>query len=441
MARIEQDELGELLSAYVDGELSNDETLVVEKLLREDATARHLLEQLSRTVEATRSLPRHPAPASLAGDVQAMLERSALLDDAPRPPIKIHHERAPWAARLSIAAMVGLVVVGGWYFLQDSSKKGLQSQPVLLTSTESVDSTNLSALKAVVGGRENALATADRRNLDEKLTAGVSLDALRSHVFDAEGLRLQLNVKDAKEADALVERVSRKLSQEKVANLATKSDAGSASQAGFYLRGSPGKNFEAVGESQVLVRATPTQIEQILGEVAAVKPADSDATLVAGPLKVRGMAKSQQVFSATQQMQVAADSSIARQETSARREKKATPSNDLIKGIVEIIGLDASMLESGEKIADARSQEKDEESDRAAGFAATASTERRSAEPTGKLVDQNLKRLAQPSEPSVDEPLVTMVIQLIPPPPPAPPPSPPIKQNGARRSNNSNTGR
>lgn len=441
MARIEQDELGELLSAYVDGELSTGEKAVVEKLLREDATARHLLEQLRRTVDATRSLPRHPAPASLVSDVQAMLERSALLDDAPRTPIKPHRDRTPWAARLSIAAMVGLVVVGGWYFLQEPARNRgtiAPSSSVSRDFNEAAKSEPL-AKESERSRSAGAVASGDRRTVDEKLAAGVELVALRAHSFEAEGLRLQLNVKDTKEGDALVERVSKRLADEKLVNLETKAGNGSPASSGFYLRGSAGKNFDAPRESQILVRATPAQLEQVLNDVAISKPSDSDAMLVAGPLRVRGLQQSQQVLNASRRSQNAQPPAQGPTPTDklAMSAPKESPSGDFVTDLIKIVGIDPALLPKDEATTVAIAAHADEEGEKARDSAdeAGARSEARRDEPADTLVGRNIRRLPEPvAAPLEPEPLVTMIIQMVPPPSPAPSPKP-IDSKPATRSN------
>ena len=62
MSDIDREQLGEWLSAYLDGELSEEQTTVVERLLREDASARQSLDALRRASELVPSLPRHAAP-------------------------------------------------------------------------------------------------------------------------------------------------------------------------------------------------------------------------------------------------------------------------------------------------------------------------------------------------------------------------------------------
>jgi hypothetical protein len=442
MARIEQDEIGELLSAYIDGELSTSQRMVVEKLLREDATARHLLEQLRRTVDATQALPRHPAPASLAGDVQAMLERTALLDDAPHAPIRLHRDRAPWAARLSIAAMVGLVAVGGWYYLQEPAKNRPTSSPMSLPGERSVESAGAdSAAREAERPRiGDSVALADRRTVDEKLAAGVELASLRTHPFEAEGLRLQVNVKDTKDAAALVDRVSKRLADEKLINLETKPGASASASAGFYLRGSEGRNFIAPQESQILVRATPAQLEQVLSDVAIAKPSEGDATLVAGTLKVQGIQQSQQVLNATRRSrtQAAAPTSPPTDKLAAGVKKEA-PSDDFVTNLVKIVGIDPALLQKSEdkggatSVASAeKAEEKDAESN-APTDEAGARREATHAEPTGTLVDRSLARIAEPAPAALEpEPLVTLIIQMVPPPEPARPAKPTTPKSTTR---------
>lgn len=75
----------ELLSAYVDGELSDDEHAQVEQRLREDPQARQLVAELRAISETLRSLP----PQALGEDLRAAIlqraEHAGLLGDQPRP--------------------------------------------------------------------------------------------------------------------------------------------------------------------------------------------------------------------------------------------------------------------------------------------------------------------------------------------------------------------
>ncbi|MCH7751171.1 MAG: hypothetical protein IH898_03310 [Planctomycetes bacterium] len=95
----------ELLSAHVDGELTEAERTAVEQRLRDDPQARELVAELRRVSETLRSLPKHELGADL---------REAVLQEA-----VVHTERAPaeggwtrrWAwATLALAAALLLTV-------------------------------------------------------------------------------------------------------------------------------------------------------------------------------------------------------------------------------------------------------------------------------------------------------------------------------------------
>ncbi|HUU84848.1 MAG TPA: hypothetical protein VM243_15210 [Phycisphaerae bacterium] len=113
MATIDRDKLGEYLSAYLDGELSDAEREAVDRLVARDARARAQLEELRQTVEVVRALPKRAAPPSLMEDLSAALERRQLLGEpADEMPI-----RRPWWVSLrpvvSMAAVFAIAVGGG----------------------------------------------------------------------------------------------------------------------------------------------------------------------------------------------------------------------------------------------------------------------------------------------------------------------------------------
>jgi hypothetical protein len=112
-------ELGEVLTAYLDGELTPDEMEQVEALLRKDESARRLLSELRVTVQAVSSLPRRQAPSSIVEEVQLRLERNELLDDLPAGPMQRPRLRMRWSGILSMAAMLGVVVIAGSWLLTD----------------------------------------------------------------------------------------------------------------------------------------------------------------------------------------------------------------------------------------------------------------------------------------------------------------------------------
>ncbi len=75
MAESEPDNLQADLSAYLDGELSEERTAEVQAALKKSAEARRLLEQLRATARALNALPRMSAPAILADRLQQAVER------------------------------------------------------------------------------------------------------------------------------------------------------------------------------------------------------------------------------------------------------------------------------------------------------------------------------------------------------------------------------
>ncbi len=116
MADIDREQLAELLSAYLDGETDARETDLVERVLRDDTVARHLLEELRRTSDLVSTLPRHTAPPSIAGDLRTRAERTELLGDFEGAPARTTGGRSLLAGMLSVAAVLTLIVVGvSWY--------------------------------------------------------------------------------------------------------------------------------------------------------------------------------------------------------------------------------------------------------------------------------------------------------------------------------------
>lgn len=460
MARIEQDELGELLSGYLDGELNAGEILVVERLLREDATARHLLDELRRTVQVTASLPRHAAPASLLTDIQASLERSALLDDLPPAAIRVPRRRAPWTARLSLAAMLGLVIVGGWWFLQDPSRTTSTRSPVAsvpspeadLGARSGADTKGMDAFRPVPKPtasltRPTALVSAstERLTVDQKLVAGVELAALQSHPFAAESVRLQLQVGDPRDREALAQRMVQRLTEERLTDLATERSGGSANAAtskGFYYRGAVGTNFEAVQESQILVRARPRQIQRLLDDVVQSGRADASAALVAGSLSVQGLQKTQAFIGLLGQSQgrpsKESSSLVDRPLMKTANGGRASSSNDWVEELLRIVGVDPRLVENpkpsgssppgvGGSVAGASttpsrtSSAPDAAGAKKAEETADGASVRRDEVHTltaAPLVDRRMRALeyaARESGAVDEEPLVTFIIQLVPP--------------------------
>ncbi|MCG3180548.1 MAG: hypothetical protein BIFFINMI_02910 [Phycisphaerae bacterium] len=103
------------LSAYLDGELSADRVVLLERRLAQDGELRHELDELAAVKRIVGELPHVKAPASLAAGVLEQLERRTLLaSDAPSPSTprnwRLFARFTAAAAALLIAASVAVIV-------------------------------------------------------------------------------------------------------------------------------------------------------------------------------------------------------------------------------------------------------------------------------------------------------------------------------------------
>ncbi len=389
MARIDREQLGELLSGYIDGELDARERQIIERVLREDESARQLLADLQRTSQAISSLPRHAAPASVAADIQAALERTALLEDFPQP--QAHHTRvrSSWTARMAMAAMVGLVVLTGWWYtagqtrrdraaqLAQNKRDARQTDAVkeradLRSSVEESAVAHVSkSINAPSGGilsgpgRDSTAALA---TVEQQLAAGVEPSSLRGQTFAAEPVRLQVAVRNRTEREAVTANIAAALSNQRVTDLAVNSgwraDAPPSDQR-FYIRGESGVNFKAAGEDQILVHASPQQIDGVLNELSASGHA---VALVAGPIAVQGVDKSRSVVQLLGEQRQAAASPAEEKlgRLSSERiaaladEKPPAPADGAnggsLEGLLKIIGIDPKLVDSADKSAATESE-------------------------------------------------------------------------------------
>jgi len=415
MARIDQEQLGELLSAYIDGELEARERQVIERVLREDESARQLLADLRRTVQSVSSLPRHAAPGSVATDIQSVLERSALLDDLPEPRAHQTRGRSSWVARLAMAAMVGLVVVTGWWYTVErpqavplsvahrleptggerdagSAKEertgelGVEKSTLARASRAKEALATRSSMPSPVSVPVDAGDVVAMATVEQQLAAGVDPTALRSQAFAAEPVRLQVTVRDRSEREALAGKIAAELSKLQLADLAAapgpRADTTASAQR-FYYRGKAGINFEAVDEDQILVRASPQQIDRLLTDLAA--PGDSVA-MVAGPIAVQGVEKSRSVVqllgeqppvtTRTNEKKSADaffyDKSGAAAEA-APTDKPTAPGGGMMGGLLRIVGIDPKLLSSGARSAPPSGPAADESADEVASPDSTLS--------------------------------------------------------------------
>jgi hypothetical protein len=98
----------ELLSAYLDGELSPDEQRDVERRLQDSSNDRELLEELTEASQAIRLLPRPYAPPELRMEVLEQIDRS---HTAVAMRSLVHPGRLKRAAGLGTVIAAGLLVM------------------------------------------------------------------------------------------------------------------------------------------------------------------------------------------------------------------------------------------------------------------------------------------------------------------------------------------
>jgi len=111
-----REQLEQQLSAFLDGELTDEQVAELQRMLAASPDAKQLLAELEKTVAAVRGLPREPSPGDLYESITAQLERSALLegDVAEGSPVGAAG-RWGWLVRLTVSAAVVLLAVGVGY--------------------------------------------------------------------------------------------------------------------------------------------------------------------------------------------------------------------------------------------------------------------------------------------------------------------------------------
>ena len=297
------EQFAEELSAYLDDELSDDQREIVEEKLRRSEPARRLLEELRTTSRIVSALPRHEAPPSVVENLNAQLERTQLLAGLDSAETVVATKRTGWRRRLSMAAMIAVVTIGGWWIISGpgSPPSGLNRQRLTLLDQHAPrdDLSNLDTplSPGVTGsseGREQNKKTLKSADVETKLAAGVPLKALRGHDFANEPIHLEIPVQYESEQAGLLVRLSRKLASADAVDLASDSSGHSPTGA-FYYRGHSGLNYKKGSSKQILVRATRKQVDQILKELRTARNG-SQVRLRAGAMTLRGLRKASEVL-------------------------------------------------------------------------------------------------------------------------------------------------
>lgn len=154
----------ELLSAYIDGQLSAQERARVDAVLDRSAVDRDNLEMMQQTVNLLHELPRVPLPRAFTlSEAQVGIRRQ---------------ERRTWGffALLRSAtvatAMLFAVLLGGDYYLRTVGVPGTTAQPMVALQTGSAEMTAAEPTPAAAGSTE----TMDNATTQESAEPTVSSD-------------------------------------------------------------------------------------------------------------------------------------------------------------------------------------------------------------------------------------------------------------------------
>lgn len=300
---------GELLSAYLDGELAPQERQAVEWLLRDSAEARAGLEQLKAVREGLLALPRRCAPQDLASSISAELEREALLGELrPAGRGEGSSRSAVWSvfAAAAVLAFASLL----WWQLdrwgrpttpddQLVSAPGGRAAPTLQDLAESLsersESAKLTEKQALEDSAALARKSADPRwsgaaqpdregsdakrgpvpsplterllasaSLAQKIEAGVGVETLRTHHFDTESAQLTIECTSDEQRTDVLRTLVKALKDTGAVNLAMTDEvpAGPA-----FAEGKLGVNYSIAEEKQLIVRLPAQQWKGVLDTV------------------------------------------------------------------------------------------------------------------------------------------------------------------------------
>ncbi len=112
MNHIDKPELEELLSAYIDDELSERQRTQVKRLIEHDEKIAEELRYLEKQKELLAALPVASAPGDMLNGVRAAVERKAISVDADRVKAHAVASRRMYARRLPATAAMILLPVG-----------------------------------------------------------------------------------------------------------------------------------------------------------------------------------------------------------------------------------------------------------------------------------------------------------------------------------------
>jgi len=126
----EKAERYEQLTAYLDGELSEDDRREVESLLERDADARKLLAELRETSRLVAELPRASASSELTASIMGRLERRELLAELEAPRKRPPRIRSlEWMRPLGVAAGLAIICTASWLVYSHTETAARKQSP------------------------------------------------------------------------------------------------------------------------------------------------------------------------------------------------------------------------------------------------------------------------------------------------------------------------
>jgi negative regulator of sigma E activity len=253
----------ELLSAYLDGELTADEQARAERLLADDAQARRTFEELRGLRSSLQDLPRKGLPDDFAERVlQAARQQATSTSSESVPPKPAWHERIrrPLAyVALVLAASVLIVFFNPEHQRVDNADQpvALSTKPPEMAAPAEATLERAPPLDETLGKNiqtapvEDALALAPATGSLLVVTCEISSNAAASDAFGQvlANNKISVNDDDPKQAQA--------------AGLAGRPTLSRAA------RQEPNRPNAEAGLEVVYVEATPAQLESTLAEISA----------------------------------------------------------------------------------------------------------------------------------------------------------------------------
>lgn len=306
--------MSELLSAYLDGEVTATERAEAQRLLESNSAARELLEDLRRNTSALQSLPRTTAPIEIAERVRQRIERGELVEAGDST--VADHTGSPWFRFVAMAATLALVVAGVWFVAnlqppvtpgesqslvlkeENDRARGLSSEPSEVGYQASADGRGQKA--APEGkGQENAIALV--ATAGQKLALGARPAELVDHPFGNESIHLTVAADNELARNRHMRAFDAALGQ---LNVPAVNDSLTESAGAFQVAGKPGVNFDDGQQRQILVRLPASHARALLHGMAE-SAGSAEAALNVGPIAVQGWETTTEMFSRIGGAQVA----------------------------------------------------------------------------------------------------------------------------------------